>query len=301
MENNIQTILLTGASGFLGTEIARTCSSDFNILTLGQSSSNAIICDLGDEIPDLQHKVNIVIHAAGKAHMVPKTEAQKEQFMKINFNGTKNLCLALEKSGNIPESFIFMSTIAVYGLESGNNVPESAPLLGVSAYSVSKIKAEEFLLNWCEKRQIKLIILRLPLIAGSKAPGNLGAMINAIQKGFYFRIGKGLAKKSMVLVDDLADFVPNLINKSGIYNLTDNYHPSISELDTVIASYYGKKVIQIPEFLIYWVALVGNFIPFIPINSYKFEKLNATLTFDDSLARRDLKWNPSKVIDKLFV
>lgn len=44
----------------------------------------------------------------------------------MNLQGTKNLCTALEQSG-IPKSFIFISTVAVYGCDSGENITEEYP------------------------------------------------------------------------------------------------------------------------------------------------------------------------------
>ena len=55
----------------------------------------------------------------------------------------------------------------------------------------SKIDAEAEVVSWCKKNDVEFLILRLPLISGPNPPGNLGALYKAIQKGYYFRIGKG--------------------------------------------------------------------------------------------------------------
>lgn len=113
----------------------------------------------------------------------------------MNLQGTKNLCAALEKSG-IPQAFIFISTVAVYGCEFGSNITEKHPLNGDTPYALSKIQAEEFLTEWCNKHGVILSIIRPSLIAGPNPPGNLGAMIKGIKTGRYLSIGGGKARKA---------------------------------------------------------------------------------------------------------
>jgi len=79
----------------------------------------------------------------------------------------------LEKVG-VPESFIFVSTVAVYGCETGEDIDENHPLKGNTPYALSKIQAEKFLTEWCHTNNVKLGIIRPSLIAGPNPPGNLG-------------------------------------------------------------------------------------------------------------------------------
>ena len=72
-----------------------------------------------------------------------------------------------------------------YGCEYGELIDENHPLDGDSPYAKSKIMAEEYLTKWCLDHQVRLGILRPSLLAGKNAPGNLGAMVNGVKKGFY--------------------------------------------------------------------------------------------------------------------
>ena len=54
----------------------------------------------------------------GVTYMLPKTETEKQEFFDVNYQGTINLCTALEKIGS-PKALIFISTVAVYGCEYG--------------------------------------------------------------------------------------------------------------------------------------------------------------------------------------
>jgi nucleoside-diphosphate-sugar epimerase len=137
-------------------------------------------------------------------------------------------------------------------------------------------------------------------VAGAKnTPGNLGAMIKGIKNGYYLKIGNGNAKKSMVLASDVAELVPSLLTKRGVYNLTDSNHPSIAELENYLGRFYGKKIKTISPWLLRFAVFVGDRISMVPINSYRLAKLSDSLTFDDSKAKKEIGWNPRPVIGNL--
>lgn len=293
-------ILITGATGFLGQAIR----NHLNILqvpsvSLGQSNGNKVRCNLANEIPEIP-EVELVIHSAGKAHSVPKTDEEKADFFKVNVQGTKNLLAGLENNSSL-RKFVFISSVAVYGITEGTEIDENSPLKATDSYGKSKIEAELIIQNWCKAKNIEFYILRLPLIAGANPPGNLGAMIKALKKGFYFSIGKADVKKSMVLASDVAALIPKLNGKSGIYNLTDGYHPTFDELEKGLAKALNlKPPLKIPQSVAALIAKTGDLIGSkSPINSQKLKKIQSTLTFSDKKARAELGWNPKKVLENL--
>ncbi len=294
------TLLLTGASGFLGAELIAACKVGHHILTLGRQAKNDIQCDLSTRIPTLDKPIDAVIHAAGKAHVYPKTEAEKQAFFDVNVKGTEHLLAVLEY---MPlQRFIFVSSVSVYGLGKGENINEDTPLRGQSPYALSKIQAEQLIVNWCEKKQIPYLIVRLPLVVGPNPLGNLGKMAQAIQKGTYLRIAKGNARKSMVLASDVATLFLQWLSTehphSGIFNLTDGHHPTFFELEEALKSKYNKRrILSIPTWLAYSMGKLGDRVSFFPVNSQTIEKITCTFTFSDEKARRQLNWNPTPILD----
>jgi len=298
-------ILITGASGFLGKVINNYFRSNLNYqtVTIGRNGSVDIIYDIADTNAtiDLPEGINIVVHAAGKAHSVPKTEKEIQEFIDVNFIGTKNLCANFNKLITLPKYFVFISTVAVYGVDKGEMITESHPLNGNTPYAISKIKAEEYLTAWAISNNVTLTILRLPLVAGHDAPGNLGAMINGIKKGRYLSIGKADARKSVIWVDDVAKIISLIAPVGGTYNITDGRHPTFKELETVIANRLQKKnPLKVPAFLAAIFGLVGDVLgKRAPINTNKLRKITSTLTFDDQKLHNAVDWTPLSVVEKL--
>lgn len=286
-------ILLTGANGFLGRVIIQNVKA--NIISLARSSAD-IISDLTKGVPQLQN-VDGVIHAAGKAHVVPKTQLEQKEFFDTNVIGTANLLAGLEKCEILPKFFVFISSVAVYGVDSGVNITEDNSLAAKDAYGKSKIEAEELVQRWCEKNNVVCTILRLPLLVGKNPPGNLGAMVSGIRRGFYFNIGGGKARKSMVLASDVADIMVKVSEIGGVYNLTDRYNPSFSELSTYIAKNVGvKMILNMPHFIARALGIFGDVFSKFPLNSNKYGKITSDLTFNDDKAVEAFGWNPNAVL-----
>lgn len=292
-------VLVTGASGFLGKILVENLRQE-DVLTLSKGSEAMIRCNIASEVPIVPY-VDIVVHAAGKAHSIPKTISDRQEFFDVNFTGTRNLLKGLKNSSRLPKSFIFISTVAVYGRDSGYLIREDEPLLAKDPYGLSKIKAEELVQCWCNEHGVICSILRLPLLAGPNPPGNLGSMIRGIKKGYYFNVAGGKGRKSIVLAVDVAKIIPVVAEVGGIYNLTDGYSPSFAELSLSISIQLKKSKVQnIPLWLAKVAAKIGDLIGGkSPINSYKLSKITSDLTFDDSFAKKKLGWSPTHVLKGL--
>lgn len=291
-------LLFTGGTGFLGKNVMPLLQKDYEVTTCGITPEDMIQANLAVSAPELPEQYDIVLHAAGKAHVVPKTEEEKKLFYDINYQGTVNLCRALERVG-VPKALVFISTVAVYGCDYGEMITEQHPLNGDTPYAKSKIMAEEYLTKWCSEHGVVLGILRPSLLAGKNAPGNLGAMVNGVRKGFYMNIAGGKVTKSVLMAEDIARLLPLVAEKGGVYNVCDTRQPSFGELSISVARQLGKgKPISIPYWMAWCMAKVGDLLGSkAPINSYKLEKMTQSLTFSNEKARRELGWEPLDVLE----
>lgn len=294
----MEKLLYTGGTGFLGFNTKPILDQQYEVTTVGITDRDEIKANFAKEIPVLPCRYDIVLHAAGKAHINPKTQEEIQSFYDINYQGTVNLCKALEKVG-APKSFIFISTCGVYGIDNGNYVTEDYPLAGEEPYQKSKIMAEEFLAKWCGEHGVILGILRPSLMAGRNAPGNLGAMVNGIKTGKYLSIDHGKARKSILMAEDIAHLVPLVAEKGGVYNVCDDDQPSFGQLEALIAKQLGKrKPISIPYWLAKCIALFGDVVgSWFPLNSQRLEKITMSDTLSNEKAKRELGWKPMSVLE----
>ena len=295
-------LLFTGASGFLGNNTFPLLRRMYDIMTIGLLQKDDYTVNIAKEIPELYERYDIILHAAGKAHSIPRSEVEKQAFFDVNLQGTKNLCTALEKAG-VPKAFIFISTVAVYGCDYGENIAEGHPLNGDTPYAMSKRFAEEYLQEWCYEHNVILGIIRPSLIAGPNPPGNLGAMIHGVRSGKYLSITGSQARKSVLMVQDIAKLVPLLAEKGGIYNVCDSHHPTFRELETTICRQLDKKLpLSIPYWVAKCMALAGDCLGRkAPINSLKLDKITKSLTFSNEKAIRELGWTPTNVLENFKI
>ena len=293
----MEKLLFTGASGFLGHNVRPILEKTYDVHSIGLTDEDDIKFNLAKEVPPINTHYDVVLHAAGKAHMVPKTEEEKKVFYDVNYQGTVNLCSALEKVG-APKSLVFISTVAVYGCDTGELITEEHPRDGVTPYAESKKMAEDYLTKWCEEHGVILGILRPSLLAGPGAPGNLGAMVKGIKKGFYVNLAGGKVKKSIMMVQDIATLVELVKDKGGVYNVCDDYNPTFGEISISIAKQLGKhKPFNMPYWMAWCIAIIGDLMGHkAPFNSYRLTKMTESLTFSNEKAKRELGWQPLDVL-----
>ncbi len=297
--------LLTGAAGFLGSYFYRELQEQGRLVTVLDRSAFGtnrwIQFDLAaEEELRLEETYDEVYHLAGLAHIRPRTPADAARFFCTNTQGTERLVRALKNT----KAFMFISTVAVYGVERGSLLDEGTPRMAVDPYGASKREAEDLVLRWGERQGVRTTILRLPLVVGHGAPGNLATMLGAIRRGRYFGISKGEARRSMVNAADVARIAPRAAQAGGIYHLTDGCHPSFRELEAGMSELAGKRAPrQIPR----WVAcsaarlgdIAGVFGARLPLDTQVLRKMTSTLTFSDTRARDTLGWTPRPVLDCL--
>lgn len=302
-------VLITGGTGFLGGYVLKAFQEAgfevYNISRRTIAGTHSIQSDLADadiNIPPIGFEK--VVHIAGKAHVFPKTKAEGEAFYTVNLEGTKNLLQAMDKIGLVPRQFVFISTVAVYGLNKGKLLSEHFPPQPNTPYGDSKWMAEKVVQAWCASKGAGCLILRLPLIVGANPPGNLGDMRKAIAKGTYLSIKNNKAQKSVVLADDVAALIVSAApDISGVFNLTDKMHPSFEQIETAIAERLNKKIsIKLPLWILYPMAWMGDVLmkllkKDLPFSSLRLEKIISTLTFDDSKASAQLNWRPKSAIE----
>lgn len=123
----MEKLLFTGGTGFLGRNILPILEKTYDVTTIGPTPDDEIKVNIAQPFEGkLSQQYDVVLHAAGKAHVYPKNEQEEKEFFDVNYQGTVNLCKALEASG-LPKAFVFISTLDVYGGDNHLNFKELPP------------------------------------------------------------------------------------------------------------------------------------------------------------------------------
>ena len=301
---------MTGASGFLGRWLVDTLLKDESELVAvcrrPVEGVRTIRADLtAGEFRLSGPRWSEVYHLAGLAHCRPRNAAERRRYFEVNVEGTRNLLQALEGAGVIPDSLVFVSSVAVYGMTAGELLDEETPRRAMDPYGASKRGAEDLLREWGIRRGVRIGVVRLPLVVGKEAPGNFGAMVRALRAHRYLGVGGGESRRSMVLAGDVAVALPRVAAAGGIYNLTDGRHPSFKEVETALANALNQ---QTPWRLPLWAARPAALMADIgerisrrrlPFNSRALRIMTSTLTFSDEKARDRIGWRPDSVVEKI--
>lgn len=210
-------VLITGATGFIGSEIvSELLDNGFEIFQVGKSNissrfppANYFKIDITslDEVLRLEKlkEADAIVHSAGLAHQFG--EIEKEEFQKTNVTGTRNI-LELAVSLKV-RHFILIGSTAVYGKQksltkNGEAIDENAICRPQTFYAESKLEAERAALEVCGRNNINLTIFRLAPVIGEGNAGNVARLVEAIDKNRFLWIGDGENYKSLIYKKDVA-------------------------------------------------------------------------------------------------
>jgi nucleoside-diphosphate-sugar epimerase len=221
-------ILVTGATGFIGSAIVRQCQqSDIPVRTTGRSQQhprelpNYTPADLNvaSHLPPLLNGVTTMVHAAGLAHQFG-TQQKTALFHQVNVEGTRNVVHAAINHG--VEHVVLISSVAVYGPDSPGVCTEATPCHPQSPYAHSKYEAEQIVTHIAEQEHIRLTILRPATVYGEGDPGNVARLMQTIDRDRFIWIGSGSNRKSLIHRDDVARACVAVIQRSSCGTSTYN-------------------------------------------------------------------------------
>ncbi|WP_304063952.1 NAD-dependent epimerase/dehydratase family protein [Pedobacter glucosidilyticus] len=107
-------LILTGSSGFFGQYVNIEFQNE-NKITISRTNSN-IICDLSSQIPNCLLQI-LSSSQPEKRIQFQKHHNKRKSFFDVNVLGIQNLLKGLEQAPSLPISFVFISSVAVYGLD----------------------------------------------------------------------------------------------------------------------------------------------------------------------------------------
>lgn len=273
------TILVTGATGFIGSRFIKEFKDKLNIKTFSLSK---------EKIEDISFNgINAVLHTAALVHQTPPKP--DDEYFYVNYELTCKLAERAKSSG--VSHFIFLSTSHVYGefakqLFSYTPLTETTKCSPSDAYGKSKLMAEQKLLEMSSD-DFKVSIIRIPMVYGTGAKGNINALVKLVKYFPILPFDYDLNKRSVIHVSNLAHFINSVVlaKKTGIFLAQDAEPVSIKQLILYIANAQNKKV-----FLIKLSPLVLKVLKFFFPNP--IIKLYGSLAFESHLTNKSIGYTP---------
>ena len=302
--------LVTGSGGFVGKHLVPALKqAGHQVIEAvraeheGSDKLDATIIPVGDIGPNTDWRdalmgIDVVVHLAGRAHVMNETEADPEAaYKKINVDGTRRLAEQAVKSG--VKRLIFLSSIKVNGEATDYKPFRPADMPDPQdAYGRSKAAAESALWMTSRDSQLAVTVLRSPLIYGAGVKGNFFKLLRAVDQGRILPLG-GVTKnrRSLVFVGNLCAAVleclenPEAANK--IYLLSDGKDLSTASLLVRTSKALGRpaRLLTLPVGLL---ILAGQ----LTFRRETIARLTGSLRIDDSDIRRDLGWSPPYTIEE---
>ncbi|MBR4017446.1 MAG: NAD-dependent epimerase/dehydratase family protein [Oscillospiraceae bacterium] len=226
-------ILITGAGSYIGASFAKYLTDNF---------PNAYEVDTVDMLTDSWKETSFssydaIFHVAGIAH-IKETQENAPLYYKVNRDLPVQVAEKAKADG--VSQFVFLSTMSVYGMETGVITKDTIPC-PKSNYGKSKLQAEQGLSQLADDH-FKVVILRPPMVFGAGCKGNYQTIAKIVDKLPVFPKVKN--QRSLIYIDNLCSFVKMAIDKelSGLYFPDNAHRVDTFSMAKAIADAKGKKI-----------------------------------------------------------
>lgn len=245
--------------------------------------------------------VETLFHFAGIIH--PKNI---RELYAINTDGTKHLLDEAVRSG--VKRIIFISSNSVAGIgQPGQLFTESDPYAPYMHYGISKMRAEEILLEAAREKKIEVTIFRFCWFYGPDQPPRQTRFFKMIQKGNPIIFGDGSNLRSMSYIDNniqallLAESNPAAVNN--IYWIADERPYPTLEIYTTIAKLLGvtlkpRFVPDVASTACYRIDQVLQSVGLYIKEFHVAGEMNKTIACSVEKARKELGYNPEVSLEE---
>ena len=226
-------ILVTGAGSYIGQSLIKYLNQ-----WPKQYKVNGVTTHDGEWKETDFSQYDVVCHTAGIAHR-KETKENAHLYYEINRDLAVEIAKKAKEQG--VKQFIFLSSISVYGLDTGV-INEETPLNPCTHYGKSKLEAEQKLQQLANET-FNITILRPPMVYGKNCKGNFQKLVRLVEILPIFPRCNN--RRSMIYIDNLSEFVRVCIDKelSGVFFPQNKEYVCTDELVLMIARQKNKPMI----------------------------------------------------------
>lgn len=226
-------ILITGANSYIGTSFENYIRENYP----DEYSVDTVDMIDGSWREKSFAGYDSVFHVAGIAH-----QKETKQNAPLYYSVNRDLAIEAAKKAQSDgvKQFIFLSSMSVYGMDTGVITKETQPN-PKSHYGKSKWQAEQEMME-LEDDSFKVCILRPPMVYGKGCKGNFQTVVKIVERFPIFPYVKN--ERSMIYIDNLSSFVKMCVDKgiSGLYFPQNREYVCTMDMAREIAAGIGKKI-----------------------------------------------------------
>ncbi len=289
-------ILITGAFGFVGSNLSRSLKERLNAYLIALDIVAPAKHYYNDfytwnQLQNIDWKnIDAIIHLAGMAHDTKKITDEKTYF-EINLGLTQKIFNYFLKSS--ASKFIFFSSVKAAADSVKGELTEAYIPNPQTPYGKSKLAAENFLQCQSYPDDKKIYILRPSMIHGPGNKGNLNILYKLVQKGFPWPLGQFENKRSFTSIDNLTFVLSRILEQnisSGIYHISDDEYISTNRIIQLIAESRGHKprIWNLNKKLMNRSAWLGDILH-LPLNSERLKKLTESYVVSNKKIKKSLE------------
>lgn len=305
-------VLITGANGFIGSILTEAAIAKgwkvYAGMRRGGKASNlrnapqAIPTILDFQSVDALKKTFIeigpldyIIHCAGATKAI-----QRDHYFEANAQNTIRLVQACESAGMIPETFVFVSSLAAKGpVERDQMIYIDTPPNPVTDYGASKLEAEQWL---HAQSGFPWVGIQPTAVYGPREKDIL-IMFQTLNKGWSMQLGAIPQQLSFIYARDLVEMILAACEKGKkgrLYIAADGHQYTASDFDAYALKALDRRArkIILPKALVTGLATITEQIAkmrgtYAVLNRQKVAELTAPSWWaDPSITFQDLQYQP---------
>lgn len=309
MQNRPSTVLVTGATGFLGLHLCQhLLAQGYRVKAVGRQAAYPI-SDIHLSYHQIENidgrtvwqglldDVTVVVHLAARVHHMNDHKMKAlSAYQEVNVRGTQQLVRQAVK-GNVAR-FIYVSSIKVNG-EQTFEMPfraEEQPQ-PQDAYSLSKLQGEQILQEEARRQGMEWVIIRSPLIYGPNVKGNFQQLITLAKTSYPLPFRSIKNQRSLVSVFNLVSFIECCLSHQNahreVFLVSDNHDLSTPQLLRALRKALGKgsRLFPFPLFVLKLLGLLTG-------KRRQVARMTESLQVNIEKSIRLLNWQPPYTVEE---